>query len=434
MARFLFAVWPIPGHYFPNLTVARALRERGHEVAFVTGDRACAAIVEQGFECFPFAKVDEASFDRIFFLPQPEPRWWRPRLAMQRRRSYDWMVGLLAGQVEDVEGAVERWRADVVVCDPTRWGPILVLPGRRREPVAVFAYIPFCPVPGPNIPPGGFGLTPPRTFGERCRAAAAAVAYRLGAAAFRTGANRFRRQYGLSAITSSVSEYALTMPLYLVAGIPELDFDRRDLPPSVRYVGPCQWQRPQRSPPPTWLHERRRDQPWVHVTEGTIQTQIPLLSRAAAQGLADLPMQVIVSTSGPASEEHRLGPIAANVQLEHWTNIHYSELLPLTDLIVTAGGAGTVLASLQHGVPLIIVPTEWDKPDVAARVAESGAALRLPTSRCSSRTLREAVQHVLGDPSYRTNARRLATRLAQERGPDHAADLLASLAQGHHAV
>jgi UDP:flavonoid glycosyltransferase YjiC (YdhE family) len=429
MSRFMFAVWPIPGHYFPNLTVARALEARGHQVAFVTGRRAQPAIAEQGFECFAFSRVDEAAFDRIFFSAQPEPRWWQPRLAVQRRRSYAWMAGLLDGQAADVEAALDRWQADVLVCDPTLWGPILILPERRRVRLAVFAYIPFCPVPGPDVPPLGFGLPQPRTLPQRCLVSAAGIAFRLGTGPFRDAANRLRRAHGLAPIRGSVSAYAASMPLYLVAGVPELDFDRRDLPPSVRYVGPCLWQRPRAGDPPAWLHERRRDQPWVYVSEGTIHTQEPRVSRAAVQGLAGLPMQVIVSTGEPvAAADAGLGPIAPNVQLEYWVNLHHAELLPQTAVVVTTGGGGTVVAALQEGIPLVIVPTEWDKPDIAARVAASGAGVQLSLSRCTPRRLRDAVERVLLDPSYKTNARRLAGVLARQRGPDHAADLLVDLA------
>lgn len=428
------AVWPIAGHYYPNLAVAGALRARGHEVAFVTGTRAYDAIVQQGFECFTFTRVDERVLDRIFFQPQLEAPWWKPTLMVRRRRSYDWMAGLLDGQLSDVDVAVDRWRADVVVCDPTLWGPILVLPERRQPRLAVFAYIPFCPVPGPNVPPLGFGLPLPHSGGQRLRMAAARLLYGLGTRSFRNAANGFRHRYGLAPIPASVSEYAATIPLYLVAGIPELDFNRRDLPPSVRYVGACLWQRPRNGPPPKWLDERRCDQPWVHVSEGTIHTKAPLLSRAAAQGLAGLPMQVILSTSAPVGETNLgTGPIAPNIQLEHWLNLHYADLLPRTDLVVTTGGAGTVVAALGAGVPVIIAPTEWDKPDIAARVVETGAGLRLPRSRCTARTLRDSVERVLGEPSYRTSARRLSASLARHDGPNEAARLLEALSAGGKA-
>ncbi len=428
MARFLMAVWPIPGHYYPNLAVAHALRARGHDVAFLTGSRAREVIERQGFACFTFHHVDERGLDKIFFEAQPNRPWWKPPILVQRARTYDWLVGLLPGQVPDVEDASERWEPDVIVCDPTFWGAFLVMPERRGIPVAIFVYLPFCPAAGPGIPPLGFGLPAASGGVARLQLAAARSLFWMATRGFREAANELRRQHGLRPIDVSVSEFGLAMPLYLIAGTPELDFDRRGLPASVHYVGPCIWERPRTGPPPDWLKTRRRDQPWVHVTEGTIHTQAPLVSRAAVQGLADLPVQVIISTSVPGDTVSLgLGPIAPNIQLEHWVNIHYSSLLPLTDLVVTTGGAGTVLSSLRAGVPVILVPTEWDKPDVAQRIVATGAGLCLSPSECRRGRLRAAVERVLGDPSFRENARRLAAIFETYRGSDEAARLLEDL-------
>ena len=49
MARFLFTTWPIPGHVYPQIAIAQALRERGHESAFFTGDRVAQIVEREGF-------------------------------------------------------------------------------------------------------------------------------------------------------------------------------------------------------------------------------------------------------------------------------------------------------------------------------------------------------------------------------------------------
>jgi MGT family glycosyltransferase len=428
MARFLMAVWPVPGHYYPNLTIASALRARGHEVAFVTGARAREPIERQGFQCFTFRHVDERGFDRIFFEPQSPRPWWKPPLLVQRARSYDWLVGLLPGQVADVEDAMKRWSPDVIICDPALWGVFLVLPERSRTPVVIFAYVPYCLAPGPDVPPLGFGLPASPRGLARLRVSAARLLFRLGTRSFRRAANRLRRDYDLAPIDVSVTEFSIRMPLYLIAGTREVDFNRHDLPASVHYIGPCIWERSRSGSPPAWLQTRRRDQPWVYVSEGTIHTQEPIVSRAAAQGLAHLPMQVVISTSAPGDGASLgLGSIAPNTQLEHWVNIHYSDLLPLTGVVVSTGGAGTVLAALQAGVPVVIIPTEWDKPDIAQRVVEAGAGVRLSLSSCTPQRLREAVEHVLHTPTFRRDAQRLASSFARCGGPAEAARLLEDL-------
>src|SRR5205085_12055214 len=102
----------------------------------------------------------------------------------------------------------------------------------------------------------------------------------------------------------------------------------------------------------------------------------PRLLRAALQALASLPVNVIATTG-----KHRdpqtlgLGPVPGNARVERF--VPHSDLLPRAALVITTGGTGTVLATLMHGVPLLVVPTAWDQPETAWRIAEAGAGLRL---------------------------------------------------------
>ena len=101
--------------------------------------------------------------------------------------------------------------------------------------------------------------------------------------------------------------------------------------------------------------------------------------------------------------------------------------------MVTTGGAGTVMAALAAGAPLIVVPTEWDKFENAQRVVEAGAGLRLPLRHCTPERLRAAVERVLSEPAFRQNARRLAELFGRADGPGRAAELLETLAAGQPA-
>jgi MGT family glycosyltransferase len=218
-------------------------------------------------------------------------------------------------------------------------------------------------------------------------------------------------------------------PLYLVASTPELDYNRRDLPASVRYVGPCLWHRPSQEAVPAWLSAlAQRKRPVVHVTEGTIHLRKPVVLGAATRGLGGLDMDVIMTTGKQRNpEELELGPIADNIRIEQY--VSHGDLFPHTDVVVTTGGAGTVLTALTLGVPLVVVPTAWDLPEGAQRVAESGAGVRIDPKDCTPQRLREAVELMLKDPSYRENARRIGAALARQGGPSRAAELLEQLAE-----
>jgi MGT family glycosyltransferase len=230
---------------------------------------------------------------------------------------------------------------------------------------------------------------------------------------------------------TSVTAFAGRMPLYLMPSTPAYDRSRHDLPQSVRYVGPCQWDKPGAAPPAPWLTDLPRDRPVVYVTEGTMHSKPPILLRGALQGLASLRAQVIATTG-----RHRdprslgLGSIPPNARVEQW--VPHIELLPRADVVVTTGGTGTVLATLSAGVPLVIVPMAWDQPENAWRVAEAGAGMRLTPGQCTPEAIRTAVERVLREQSFRQNARRLAADFARYGGAPQAANLLEDLAIHRH--
>jgi MGT family glycosyltransferase len=235
-----------------------------------------------------------------------------------------------------------------------------------------------------------------------------------------------RQRYSLPALRCSVTEYAGQMPLYLVPSSPEYDYQRRDLPPSVRYVGPCIWDKPNNMPPPEWIAKLPKDQPLIYVTEATIGTTEPFLLKTAALALKDLPVQVVMTT-GEQRNPAGLGISAPNIRVESY--VPQSDLLPQMAVMVTLGGSGGVLAALKAGVPLVIVPTEWDRPENAQRVVEAGAGVRIAPNRCTPERLRAAVHRILNEPFFRNNAKRLAAAFEQYGGPARAAQLLEGLSE-----
>jgi UDP:flavonoid glycosyltransferase YjiC (YdhE family) len=60
-------------------------------------------------------------------------------------------------------------------------------------------------------------------------------------------------------------------------------------------------------------------------------------------------------------------------------------------------------------------------------MVEAGVAITIAPRRCTTARLREAVEQLLSNPSYRDRSRALAARLANERGPERASELLERL-------
>jgi MGT family glycosyltransferase len=225
----------------------------------------------------------------------------------------------------------------------------------------------------------------------------------------------------------SVNALTGDLPLYLVPGAPEFDNRRSDLPPGVRYVGACLWDKHPDEPPPAWLAQTfgqiPRHRPVVLVDEGALFTHEPLVLRLAARGLAGLPLTVVLLAGegrDPAGLD--LGPLSSNVMLRPHTPL--SDVLPVADALVSNGNSESVLAALQAGLPVVVLPSIWDQAEMAWRVAETGAGLRISPWRATPAGLRRAVLRVLDEPSFRGNAAKMGAALARCGGPPRAAALI----------
>jgi MGT family glycosyltransferase len=427
MARFLITTWHLPGHIYPQIAIAHALRARGHEVAIYTGPQAAKVVEGEGFKFFPFVKVDESYVDKVMLAPDrlsTKPTGGFAFAALLR----NWMVETIPAQVEDLEKILAEWKPDAITSDQTMWGPTFILGEQGRLPVAITSCGACCMIPGPDAPPFGLGLRKPHNFITRLAAQAVTVAQTFVTGSFRKRLNEIRAQYGLPAIHTTALGHLATVPLYIMPATPEFDYDRHDLPASVKYVGPYLWNKPANIVSPDWLHTLSHARPWVHATEGTIHVGEPLVLRATAQGLAGLEMEVIMTSGGARDPESiNLGASAPNLHLTRW--IAHSDLLPKTDVIITTGGAGTVLAAIDAEVPMILIPTEWDKPEIAQRIVEAEAGIRIMPDKVTPQSIRAAVEKILANPSYKRGVGRLKKAGARYGGAAQAAELLEQFAQ-----
>jgi MGT family glycosyltransferase len=437
MSRILFTVWPFSGHVNPCVSVGLALRQLGHEVGFYTQKSWQPALEPHGFRLFPFDALDRemsaitgapgkgAALPREMsehFSAVGESRWQRLRKA--RRVLTSLSAGTIPAQMHDLDQITRAWEPDVIVTDAMMWAPIAVLHERGSRPVAVFCFYAGCLIPAPGAPPPGFGLPPPGNLGTRAANRAARAISDLLNRRLRSQLNGIRSRFGLKPMGTSLLEYCRALPLYLVSTARELDYNRSDLPESVHYVGPCLWDAEPGFEDNGWIDGLSSGTPVVYVSEGTAQVRKPLLLPAAIEGLSGLPVQLVITT-GP----HRLpdfGPLPPNVKAVQW--VRHSELFRRTSVVVTNGGSSTVRQALALGVPLVVVPMEWDQLENAQRIASAGAGIRLNVSGCTPVRLRESVLTVLRDPGYRENARRIAAVFSRCGQSREAAELIANLA------
>ena len=156
----------------------------------------------------------------------------------------EWLLESIPWQVEDLAEIIGEFRPDVLITDVTLLGPILVMREFKVVPVGVFSVLAACSVPGPQAPPWGRGLRPPRTPSTRAAARFEETVLHWLLSGFRNDASRMRQRYGLSPLDGRVADEYAKVPLFMVASAPEFDYLRTDLPPcAIRWRMSVEWRR-----------------------------------------------------------------------------------------------------------------------------------------------------------------------------------------------
>ena len=193
---------------------------------------------------------------------------------------------------------------------------------------------------------------------------------------------------------------------FLQLSVPSLDYPRPDLPPNINYIGPVLPATPGPVDLPDWWAEPDRTRPVVLVTQGTIDTMdLDRLIGPTMRGLSGESVLIVAVTGGPPVD--RLGPLPSNVRAA--TFLPFDLLMPNVSVMVTNGGFGGVHYALAHDVPLVVAGDTEDKPEIAARVAWTGAGINLRTGTPTPDKIRDAVQTVLRDRSYLARAKSIGT-------------------------
>ncbi len=148
----------------------------------------------------------------------------------------------------------------------------------------------------------------------------------------------------------------------------------------------------------------------MHVTQGTVDNaDLSRLIEPAIAALAAEPVTVVVTTCGGALS----GPVPANTYVADF--LPHDVLLPLVDVMVTNGGYGAVQRAMACEVLVVVAGNTEDKPEVAARVAWSGAGINLRTGTPGPAMVRAAVREILDDDRYLRRARRTGDGLRSAR-------------------
>jgi MGT family glycosyltransferase len=302
----------------------------------------------------------------------------------------------------------------VLVCDYWLFGAIAAGEA-SRVPTAVIVHNAF--------PPRSTRLPPPRNVLEALLQVPQRWAlHRIWARDGLPIHNRTRRELGLPAIASSPFRECDRADAVLVLGYESFDFPARKLHSNVRYIGTPidDLDVPQEAWASPWPAADSR--PMVLVSMSTLpQGQGPAI-RNILEAVGTLPINVLVTLGPTLNATDFRAP--ANVVFEKF--VPHSAVLPRASAMVSQCGLSTLTKALRHGVPLVCLPLIADQPDNAARIAAKGAGIWLSPAASPER-IREALQRILHEPSFREAARRLGEQMATHNAEERAGDELEML-------
>ncbi len=378
--RILFTSRPAYGHVNPMLPLASQARLAGHEVAFATGAELVPELQRRGFETW-LVGPSRAEADASVRAAHPN----LPELPFEER-----MPLLIEGVFVDsaAKSAVElvprarQWRPDIVVHEVTELAGALAAAHTGARHVV-----------------HGFGLLPPAHMWESW---------------FAPGFAKLCEQWQVPGLAKEIR-----LATYLDICPPGLHGDGEPAWQRITPLRPVAGEPAEGERLPEALAALPHPQ-IIYLTLGTIFNEAPGVLETAIAGLREFPLNLVVTT-GPGTDPARLGRQPRHVLLEPY--LPHTLLLPRCSLVVSHGGAGTMLGALAHGVPQLILPQGADQFTNAAACQRAGVALALTPDEFSADAVGAAARRLITEPEFEAAAGRIR---AQIDAMPTAADVLAS--------
>jgi MGT family glycosyltransferase len=404
--HYLFTLWDGSGTVPPELSLARALIERGHRVTVLADPtiepEAIAARADfRSWREAPHLRSRRPHHDYLRDFEVDNPPELIARLCERL------ICGPASAYAAETTSAIRDVRPDAVVSSAFLLGPQIAAEAARLPVAALFSNI--YPLPAPGLPPFGAGLVPARDEAERQMHAA--IGQEGGAMwnAHLAPLNAARAELGLAPL-SGVWEQLDHTERVLVLSSTAFDFPAQ-LPDNVRYVGP-------RFDDPAWAEEWQPpagDEPVVLASLSTANMDQLALLRRIVDALGALPVRGVVTTG------HAIDPkeLPSHPQVQVLRSAPHRAVLEHAAAVVTHGGHGTVIKALAGDVPLLVLPMGRDQLDNATRVTERGAGLRLEPD-AGADAIAAAVRRLLDEPDFREAAAGLGARLRAEAQADKA--------------
>ena len=385
MSRIVFFCIPAWGHTNPTVEVVRQLTAMGHQVRYYS------------FE--PFREKLEAAGAEVICCDEalpPQPK----DLDKKVGRDFAALVEMVTDTTLTLEGKVcrelEEFKPDVVVSDSVCfWGKLF----------AKKLGIPYvCSTTTFAFNQHSAQLMKPKA-GELLRSLLGMP--RIG----RKMALLRQHGYPVEKVTDLLQNDNETNAIV---------YTSRDFQPmaetfSERYafVGPSVPEREEQVPV--------KSRPLVYVSLGTVMHDRKRFCKDCVAALADMNVDAVLSV-GTAENLKALGQLPPHIQAAE--RVDQLAVLRRADVFLTHCGMNSASEAIWYGIPTVLAPQQSEEAAIADRMEELGMGLRLNAEDPDH--IREALEKVLADSSYKERTERIAKSFREAGGAKQAADYILS--------
>ncbi|WP_336233459.1 glycosyltransferase [Thalassospira sp. CH_XMU1458] len=405
------------GDVQPFVALGPGLIQKGHRVTLVAPERFADFVTDQDLEFAPLTDALIALMDDPQFAHASDPK----ASAFQKLRSLFAIGkkarGLQDTLLDDIFRAIDQGKPDVIVFHPKTFGALPI--GRHFGIPVVMAqlipsFIPTGDYPHMGIPDIG----PSGTLGRWYNRVTGTLIYRVLNATLRRQVCRWavRRQNGIETKSLDIVKSCQSGKLRIIHAFSNAVIARPDdWPKHATVTG--YWfldGAAQTNPPDPALQNFVESQKnLIYIGFGSMPGNDPTaMAEMIAEAVSQANVSAIIAT-GWGGMENINWP--ANILAVR--EVPHDWLFTKVDIVIHHGGAGTCAAAMRAGRPSIIIPFFGDQPFWAKRLHRLGVAPRpIKPAKLDAAMLARRIKTVLETTSYRNNAERIASKIADEDG------------------
>jgi UDP:flavonoid glycosyltransferase YjiC (YdhE family) len=423
--KFIISTIEHLGFFYPAYTIVLELIKRGHDVVWLAPEAYEADISKTGARF-----LQTPDYTHISEKPPSN----RPQIIQHA------FIDSIPGQIKTYLDILEKFPADALLVDVYSVG------ARCMRDLTGLPYVTLGAMPffthDPEIPPQGTGLSPAgglagRWFNRICHK----IDKWADSTSLTKALNEERTKLGLHHLPEGVSYHDLAYSdmLHLMTTTPAFEFPRKNMPASVRFVGPLLSGPDIKTfVPPNWWDEllaHPKDKV-IYVNHGYMDKDARTISLPAVTAFADHPEMLVIIhenvtdpssfSSAEASSDHKYEKenilLPKNVRVA--SHLPHSKILPHVGILVQYAEYINVLAGLKFGVPMVCIGDSPEMLEVSSRVVWCGAGVQLRAVNPLEAEIRKAVFQVLDNKKYQEAAEVVKEDFSKRDSPREAADEL----------